>query len=87
MAALLAPIKSACAADAAALAVETKSLFADVRSCKAAVAQMQVTALFPPLDRCGNSVILQRLLQRGGAGSDFVSSVRAAIEDIDQRIR
>jgi hypothetical protein len=41
--ALFAPIKATCTADAAALAHEAKSLFADVRSCKAAVSQLQVT--------------------------------------------
>jgi hypothetical protein len=46
MASIVAPVKATAAADAAALAHETKTLFADVRSCRAAVSQLQVTAAF-----------------------------------------
>jgi hypothetical protein len=51
MATLIAPIKSACAADAATLAHESKSLFADVRNCKAAVSQLQVIRSSPSVER------------------------------------
>ena len=44
MASIVAPVKATAAADAAALAHETKTLLADVRSCRAAVSQLQVTA-------------------------------------------
>ncbi len=43
MAAIVAPIKATAAAAASVLAQETKSLFADVRNCRAAVTQLQVT--------------------------------------------
>jgi hypothetical protein len=43
MAAIVAPIKATAAAAAAVLAQETKTLFADVRNCRAAVSQLQVT--------------------------------------------
>ena len=89
MATLLAPVRAAVAADAALLSQESKSLFCDVRNCRAAVSHLQVRADFHMLclPSQGNTLNLQRLLQRGGVGSDFVSSVRGTIEDIDLRIR
>jgi hypothetical protein len=46
MASLLAPVKAAVAADAALLSQESKSLFSDVRNCRAAVSHLQVNADF-----------------------------------------
>jgi hypothetical protein len=46
MATLLAPVRAAVAADAALLSQESKSLFCDVRNCRAAVSHLQVKADF-----------------------------------------